>query len=72
MPDEYFTFVGELRGYGAEDLKQFLNPFEEFFNGEVIGKKKYIRDLSKGNIKKAGIVAALIGQPEIVVNCCIG
>jgi ABC-2 type transport system ATP-binding protein len=66
-PDEYFSFVGELHGYRAEDLKIFLGPFEDFFNGEVIGKKKYIRDLSKGNIKKVGIVAALIGQPEIVI-----
>ncbi len=66
-PDEYLSFVGELRGYGAEDLKQFLSPFEPFFNGEIIGKKKYIRDLSKGNIKKVGIIATLIGQPEIVV-----
>lgn len=66
-PDEYFAFVGELHGYGTEDLKIFLSRFEEFLNGEIIGKKKYIRDLSKGNIKKVGIVAALIGQPEIVV-----
>lgn len=66
-PDEYFSFVGELHGYGAEDLKIFLSPFEEFFNGEITGKKKYIRDLSKGNTKKVGIVAALIGQPEVVV-----
>lgn len=66
-PDEYFNLVGELHGYGQEDLRIFLNRFEEFFSGEIIGKKKYIRDLSKGNIKKTGIVAALIGQPQIVV-----
>jgi ABC-2 type transport system ATP-binding protein len=66
-PDEYFSFVGELHSYGAEDLKTFLGSFEEFLNGEIIGKKKYIRDLSKGNIKKVGIVAALLGQPDIVV-----
>lgn len=66
-PDEYFSFVGQLHGYGIEDLKIFLNPFEELFNGEIIGKKKYIRDLSKGNLKKVGIVAALIGKPEVVV-----
>src|SRR6478609_4047353 len=65
--DEYFDLVGELHGYGKEDLKIFLNRFEEFFNGEIINKKKYIRDLSKGNIKKAGVVAALIGQPQVVV-----
>jgi ABC-2 type transport system ATP-binding protein len=66
-PDEYFSFVGKLHGYGAEDLKVFLEPFGELFNDEIIGKKKYIRDLSKGNLKKVGIVAALIGQPELVV-----
>lgn len=66
-PDEYFDLVGELHGYGKEDLKIFLNRFEDFFNDEIIGRKKYIRDLSKGNIKKTGIVAALIGQPQIVV-----
>lgn len=66
-PDEYFGFVGELHSYGADDLKIFLGPFEDFLNGEIIGKKKYIRDLSKGNIKKVGIIAALLGQPQIVV-----
>ena len=29
--------------------------------------KKYIRDLSKGNQKKVGIVAALIGSPSVVI-----
>ena len=32
-----------------------------------MGGKKYIRDLSKGNQKKVGIVAALIGNPKVVV-----
>mgnify|MGYP000480260678 CR=1 FL=1 len=40
---------------------------KEIFNDEIIGKKKYLRDLSKGNQKKAGIVAALIGNPEVVI-----
>jgi ABC-2 type transport system ATP-binding protein len=66
-PDEYFSFVGKLHGYSAEDLKTFLAPFEELFNGEITGKKKYISDLSKGNLKKVGIAAALIGKPQIVV-----
>lgn len=66
-PDEYFDLVGDLHGYGKEDLVAFLDQFKDFFNGEILGRKKYIRDLSKGNIKKTGIVAALIGQPRIVV-----
>ena len=32
-PDEYFSFVGELHGYSAEDLKTLLAQFEELFNG---------------------------------------
>lgn len=66
-PDEYFKFVGELFGYGSEDLRQFLQRFQEFFNGEILGKKKYIRDLSRGNLKKVGIVAAFIGSPALIV-----
>lgn len=66
-PEEYLSFVGELHGYGAGDLKVFLEPFEEFLNGEIMGTKKYIRDLSKGNIKKVGIIASMIGQPEVIV-----
>lgn len=66
-PDEYFLFVGKLYGWNKKDVEQFVHQFEEFFNGEIIGVKKYIRDLSKGNQKKVGLIAALIGDPEIVV-----
>ena len=66
-PDEYFSFVGRLYGYGTDDVKVFLSRFAELFNDEIVGKKKYIRDLSKGNVKKVGIVAALMGRPELVV-----
>ena len=33
----------------------------------ILNQKKYLRDLSKGNQKKAGIVAALIGNPEVII-----
>lgn len=66
-PDEYFEFVGSLHQYSSGDLQEFLAQFEDLFNDEIIGKKKYIRDLSKGNQKKVGIVAALMGNPEIIL-----
>ncbi len=66
-PDEYFNMIGELRGMNTVDVKNFLEPFSELFNDEVVGKKKYIRDLSKGNQKKVGIVGALMGNPELVI-----
>ncbi|MGB8705267.1 MAG: ABC transporter ATP-binding protein [Gillisia sp.] len=66
-PEEYFYFIGELRGQNRADIDAFLAPFEDFFNGEILGRKKYLRDLSKGNQKKAGIVAALIGKPQVII-----
>lgn len=66
-PNEYFDFIGDLRGMNKADVKIFLTQFEEFFNDEILGKKKYLRDLSKGNQKKAGIVAAMMGNPQVVV-----
>lgn len=66
-PEEYFYFIGELRGMNKADIDAFLIQFIEIFNDEILGKKKYLRDLSKGNQKKAGIVAALIGNPEVII-----
>ena len=67
MPEEYFYFVGELRGLSKKQVDDFLIQFEVFFHGEILGGKKYLRDLSKGNQKKAGVVAALLGEPKVVV-----
>ena len=66
-PEEYFDFIGDLRGMNKADVASFLAPFDEFFNEEILGKKKYLRDLSKGNQKKAGIVAALMGNPQVII-----
>ncbi|RLJ63264.1 ABC-2 type transport system ATP-binding protein [Lacinutrix venerupis] len=66
-PEEYFYFIGELRNQTKEQVDTLLAQFEDFFHGEILNKKKYLRDLSKGNQKKAGIVAALIGNPEVII-----
>lgn len=66
-PDEYFAFIAKLHKMSDGDLEQVLNRYDDFFNDEIRGKKKYIRDLSKGNQKKVGIVGALIGNPEILI-----
>jgi ABC-2 type transport system ATP-binding protein len=66
-PEEYFYFIGELRGQNKASVDEFLKQFSDLFNGEILAAGKYIRDLSKGNQKKVGIVGALIGQPEIIV-----
>ena len=66
-PEEYFYFIGELRGQNRADVNSLLSGFEDFFHGEILGQKKYLRDLSKGNQKKAGIVASFIGNPEVII-----
>lgn len=66
-PDEYFKFIAELNQVNATDLNTFLSSYDDLFNGEIRGVKKYIRDLSKGNQKKAGIVASLIGDPDVII-----
>jgi ABC-2 type transport system ATP-binding protein len=65
--EEYFYFIGDLRGQSKREVDTLLAQFEDFFHGEILNQKKYLRDLSKGNQKKAGIVAALIGNPEVII-----
>jgi len=65
--EEYFYFIGDLRGQKKADVDVLLKKHEEFFNGEILNSRKYLRDLSKGNMKKVGIIAALIGNPEVVI-----
>jgi ABC-2 type transport system ATP-binding protein len=66
-PEEYFEFLAKIYGLSKVDLQNFLKQFEELFNDEILGHKKYIRDLSKGNKKKVGVAAALIGNPSVVL-----
>jgi len=66
-PEEYFDFVAGLNGMPKGDVDNFKARFSEFFNDEVLGKKKYIRDLSKGNQKKVGIAAAMMSRPSVLV-----
>lgn len=66
-PDEYFRFVGKLHNYSDADLNSFYEKFAELFNDEIIGKNKCISDLSKGNLKKVGIAASFMGNPQIIM-----
>lgn len=66
-PEEYFYFIGDLRGQNKADVDALLDKHREFFNDEILNNKKYLRDLSKGNQKKVGIIATLIGNPEVII-----
>jgi len=66
-PEEYFKFIGDLHGLSVGDVAERLQPFREFFNGEILNQKKYIRDFSKGNQKKVGVAAAALSNPAILI-----
>lgn len=66
-PEEYFYFIGDLRGANKSDVDALLAEYQDFFHDEILGQKKYLRDLSKGNQKKAGIVASFIGNPGVII-----
>ena len=66
-PEEYFETLRKIYMMSEADLSHHLEKFEDLFNGEGLGKKKYIRDLSRGNLKKVGIAAALMGRPQVVL-----
>lgn len=66
-PEEYFEFLNQIYGLSKGDLDQFYYEFKDIFNDEIIGKNKYIRDLSHGNRQKVGIAAALMAKPEVLV-----
>ncbi len=66
-PEEYFDFNARIHGMSPEDLQGFLESMTEFFNDEILGKKKFIRDLSKGNQQKIGVAAAFMADPEVII-----
>jgi len=66
-PNEYFMFLARVYNLSFEDVKAHLDTFKDLFNDEILNKDKYLRDLSKGNLKKVGIAAAMLAFPDIII-----
>ncbi|MGI4021655.1 MAG: ABC transporter ATP-binding protein [Janthinobacterium lividum] len=66
-PEEYFYFIGSLHNQNKVYVDEKLSALTDFFNGEILQKGKYIRDLSKGNQCKVGVAACLLQNPEILM-----
>jgi ABC-2 type transport system ATP-binding protein len=66
-PEEYFELIGFLYKLDYDEYNQRLDGFKTFMNGEIIGVKKYIRNLSSGNKQKVGIIGAMLSEPEILI-----
>lgn len=66
-PAEYFDFIGFLHGMNSEDIMLFFSQVDGFATEELWKNNKPIRTLSQGNKSKLGILASLMGNPEIVI-----
>ncbi len=66
-PEEYFYFIGKVNGLTNEEVDNRLSLFEHFMNGEVLGQKKLIRNLSAGNKQKVGIISTLLNRPQLII-----
>ena len=66
-PEEYFYFIGKVNFLSKADVDDFLRSYQQFFDDSILQKGKYIRDFSKGNQFKIGIVAALLTKPELLI-----
>lgn len=65
--EEYFEFVGRVSGLSKDETTERLGLFDNFMSGEILGQKKYIRDMSAGNKQKIGIVAAMLNRPQLLI-----
>ncbi|NNE46981.1 MAG: ABC transporter ATP-binding protein [Rhodothermales bacterium] len=66
--DEYFRFVGNSYGFSARESAEALKPYQAFYPDEVFGETRlYIREMSMGNAKKIGLIAAMFTAPRLLV-----
>ena len=64
---EYLEFVGASFGLSKQETYQKLEAFEAFLPISKVDSKRLLRDLSTGNAKKVGILAALFVSPDFVI-----
>lgn len=66
--DEYFEFTGATYGLARKQVHDALESYRTFFTDRILGERtRYVRDLSVGNKKKVGLIAALFVRPELLV-----
>ncbi|MBQ2497162.1 MAG: AAA family ATPase, partial [Prevotella sp.] len=58
---------GKANNMTQEAVDERLAVFATLMQGEILGQKKLIRDLSAGNKQKVGIIAALLAKPQLVI-----
>ena len=66
-PVEYIHFVGNLYGMSPVQIEEKWEHYRPFFGDQPLDGGEYIRNLSEGNKKKVGLVAALMVEPRLLV-----
>lgn len=66
-PEEYFRFIAKISGISDAVLHDRLLQFDGFMNGEILGQKTLIRNLSMGNKQKVGIIGAMLHYPKLLI-----
>lgn len=66
-PEEYFRFIAKISGISDAVLRDRLLQFDGFMNGEILGQKTLIRNLSMGNKQKVGIIGAMLHYPKLLI-----
>jgi ABC-2 type transport system ATP-binding protein len=66
-PEEYFEFIARINALPESEMTKFYQTYASFFNNEITGKKKYIRELSRGNQKKTGLAGTFLVNPELLL-----
>ena len=66
-PNEYFEFIGKTLGLNKKQVKSQLNQYPELHNDDIVESSKLIRELSTGSKVRVGLLATLLGDPEIIL-----
>ncbi|MFQ5569872.1 MAG: ABC transporter ATP-binding protein [Rhodothermales bacterium] len=67
-PDEFFRFAGHVYEMSTAQIDTSLIRFQGFLPDEALGRTQpFIRDLSMGNKKKIGLVAAMFLSPRLLI-----
>ena len=67
-PNEFFSFAGSVYDMTASQIDAALNLYRAFLPEQALSSTQpFIRDLSMGNKKKVGLVAAMFTEPRLLV-----
>lgn len=67
-PNEYFQFVGSMYGMTEQAIDAAVATYAPFLPDDALGHtQSLIRELSMGNKKKVGLVAAMLITPRLLI-----